>query len=230
MERTKEDIEKTYNQLKVKSIQIQSALKQSKRSALEAKLQIQDIKDKISKGESSILIQESSISIIKELIDRLSEEHISKITSLITYSLQTIFYDKDYKLEVCMGDKRNSKTAEFFLVENKKVNNVIKSVKSSFTDSIGGGILSVVGFVLQVYYIGYLNQANILFLDESFSQVSSEYIPNLMAFIKELSIQKGFLFILVSHDVRINSYADKTYLVKEGKVIEQIKEKENKYE
>ena len=74
--------------------------------------------------------------------------------------------------------------------------------------------------ILQVFYLGYLNQAPVLFMDESLSQVSSEYVPNLMSFIKELARQKGFIFVLVSHDTRIINYADKKYQVDQGIVTE----------
>ena len=113
-----------------------------------------------------------------------------------------------------MGDKRNAKTVEFFLVDRTGP----KLIRSSFTDSIGGGILAICGFVLQVYYLGTLKQANIMYCDESFSQVSSQYIDSLIAFIDELAKARGFIFGLISHDTRLIPHAKRTYEVVSGEV------------
>ena len=57
-------------------------------------------------------------------------------------------------------------------------------------------------------------------MDEALSQVSSEYVPTMMAFIKELAESKDFIMVLISHDNRYISYADKTYMVRDGEVKE----------
>lgn len=160
-------------------------------------------------------VQSLSINVFKELIDNLTQQHINQVRDLLNHALGTIFYNRNYSVEVLMSDKRNSKTAEFFLV-TKEGNKVIKS---SFNDSIGGGIMAVVGFVLQVFYISYLGRANIMFCDESFSQVSSEYIDSLITFIKELSKAKGFIIVLITHDLRLQTSANKIYRIDRGKVV-----------
>lgn len=218
---TPSDVKSQYDSLKVKAIRLQSKVQHHKDTAIELKSQYQSITDKLSSDRSSLLIQETSIQVIKEIIDSLSQEHIQRICDLITYGLKTIFFDRDYQIEVLLGDKRSNKTAELFLVEDKELpDGTHEIIRSSFNDSIGGGVVAVVGVILQVFYLGYLNQAPILFMDESLSQVSSEYIPNLMSFIKELANQKGFIFVLVSHDTRIVNYADRKYLVEQGVVTE----------
>ena len=216
-----EEIKKAYESLKVRAIRLQSKAQHHKDTALELKAQYNSITKQLSSDRSSLLIQETSIKVIKEIIDALSQEHIQRICDLITYGLKTIFYDRDYQIEVLLGDKRSNKTAELFLVEDKtNPDGTHEIIRSSFSDSIGGGVIAVVGVILQVFYLGYLNQAPILFMDESLSQVSSEYVPNLMSFIKELARQKGFIFVLVSHDTRIINYADKKYQVDQGIVTE----------
>ena len=216
-----EEIKKSYESLKVRAIRLQSKVQHHKDTALELKAQYNSITKQLSSDRASLLIQETSIKLIKEIIDALSQEHIQRICDLITYGLKTIFYDRDYQIEVLLGDKRSNKTAELFLVEDKtNPDGTHEIIRSSFNDSIGGGVIAVVGVILQVFYLGYLNQAPILFMDESLSQVSSEYVPNLMSFIKELARQKGFIFVLVSHDTRIINYADKKYQVEQGVVTE----------
>lgn len=203
-----------YNKLKVKSIRLRTQVKQHYDTAKDLKQQYDEMVFKLEAEVSSINVQETSIDMLKEIVDRLSQDHIERIVDLLSYALSVIFYDKDYTVEVEMGDKRNAKTAEFVLVERNEEG----VTRSSFDDEIGGGIIAVVGIVLQVYYIGMLNLSPIIFVDEGFTQISSSYIDNFLKFIKELAEQKKFIVVLVSHDERLIAFADRTYRVDSGEV------------
>lgn len=205
-----------YNELKTKAIEVNTQIKQHYQTTVNLKKSYSDTVDEIKDVQKTAIILDSSVKVLKEILEKISEQYIEKIVNLVTYALNSIFYDKDYSVEIEVSDKRNSKTAELFLIERKE-NEVIRT---SFNDSIGGGIVAVVGFVLQVYYIGYLNQSKIMFVDEGFSQISSRYIDSLIEFIRELSRSKGFIFVLVSHDERLIPFANKLYEVSEGKVKE----------
>lgn len=194
------------------AISLRAQIEQHRRSMDDLQMQYDEISDNLKKEKESSVIQNASIDILKTIIDRMSEEHIERIVDLLTYALQTIFFDRAYTVEIQVGDKRNSKVAELVLVEEKDGT----KIRSPFDGGIGGGVLAVVGFILQVYYLGYLNQASIMFCDESFSQVSAQYVPTLMGFIKELAEQEGFIFVLISHDERLNAYADRQYLIDAG--------------
>lgn len=205
-----------YEKLKVRAIQHKTQVNQHYKSAVGLKQQYKETSQKLEESTKSSIIQESSINVLKEVIDKMSREHIERIVDLLTYALKTIFFDKDYSVEVVINDKRNAKTAEFYLLEETET----EKIRSPFDNGIGGGIQAIVGFVLQVFYLGYLNQATVLFCDESFSQVSSQYIDPLIQFINELARSKEFIFVLVSHDTRLIPYAKKTYEVESGKVKE----------
>lgn len=209
-----------YEDLKTKTIRLDSDLK-----SLETSLQqFQSYKER---KESEILIlreeyklQEKSIIVMKELIDKLSQQHIKKLVDLLSFALKTIFYDKNYSVELKVENKRDSKSAQFFLVE--KIGEEV--LRYDFEDGIGGGILAVVGFVLQVFYLGYFKLAKIIFCDESFSQISDQYIDGLMSFIHKLSDKRGFIFVLISHDKRLIDRGDKVYEVEDGVVTELAKD------
>lgn len=203
-----------YNALKVKAISKKSTIEQYHRSAQELSTSYKEEVEKLKSQKESYMILDMSIQSLKEIIDGLSRDHLARIEDLLTYALQTIFYDKQYSVEIQSGDKRNAKTVDFYLVEQREKD----VLRSSFNDEIGGGILSVCGFVLQVFYLGYLGQSNVMFCDESFTQVSDRYIDNLISFVNELSEKKGFIFVLVSHDTRLIAHSRKTYQVEGGEV------------
>ena len=84
---------------------------------------------------------------------------------------------------------------------------------------VAGGILVVVGFLIQVFYVANLDLAKILFLDEALSNISTQYLPNFFSFVKELSVQIGLTVVLITHDTRFLEYADRIYKVANGTYI-----------
>lgn len=208
------DVVERYEKAKLKAIEIQGRVRQSFNSAKDLKAQYEQKTRDLELQTKSCRTQSVAIDILKEIVDRMSQEHIERIVDLVSYALSVIFYDKDYALEVEMGDKRNAKTAEFVLVERQED----KVVRASFDDEIGGGVVAIVGVVLQVYYIGMLNLAPIIFVDEGFTQISSRYIDPFLKFIKELAEKKDFIIVLVSHDERLIPFADRLYEVSNGEV------------
>ena len=61
-----------------------------------------------------------------------------------------------------------------------------------------------------------MNYEPILFVDEGFSQVSSQYLPNLFSIIQEVTKKNGLKLLLVTHDTRILKYADRRYEIQNG--------------
>lgn len=201
-----------YDKLKVDAIRIMAAVEQHKRTIADLKQQYQDKKQELQNNTESLAIQDSCIQTLKEVVDKMASEHIEYVVNLLTFALKSVFFDKEYSVELVMGDKRNAKTAEFYLVENRDQT----VIRTEFEDGVGGGVQVVVGFVLQVFYIKYFKLAPIMFLDESFSQISDIYIPYLKEFINQLATRMGFIFVLVSHDSRLVYGAKKTYLMNNG--------------
>ena len=184
--------------------------------------QIVDSDVKIADLSKSIINQQKGMSTYKEILDVMSKEQIIKIQSLVTLALQNIFTDRDYSLDIVFGERGVDRTVELVLVEKKEVStsegtNRIE-LRTSFEDGIGGGVMVVVGFLLQVYFIIYFDLEEVIFCDESFSQLSDVYLPNLLEFIKVLCKEKDFRIVLISHDPRITEEADFIYRVDSGVV------------
>lgn len=81
-------------------------------------------------------------------------------------------------------------------------------------ESHGGGLASVIGFLLRVTVIlldARSSMSRTIILDESFGMLSEQYIEAMAEFMKELTVKAGFQFILVTHAPEWEDYADKTY-------------------
>ena len=209
-----------YEDLRIKAIRVDSDLRSLETSLRQFQSYKKQKRSEIVGLREEYKLQEKSIIIMKELIDKLSQQHVKKLVDILSFALKTIFYDKNYSVELKIENKRDSKSAQFFLVE--KIGEEV--LRYDFEDGIGGGILAVVGFVLQVFYLGYFKLAKIIFCDESFSQISNQYVDGLMNFIHKLSEKKGFIFVLISHDKRLIDRGDKVYEVEDGIVTELAKD------
>lgn len=180
-----------------------------------------ETKEKIEKSTATLhtlkdqmVLLSKAQSAILSLAESMADNHIERVQELVSFALKTVFFDRDYTFKIVVSDRGSAKQAEFFLIE--RIDDLF--IKSPLKDSVGGGVLSVIGFTLQVFYIQHLGASPTLFLDESFSQLSSQYIEGLMEFIRILCEEQGFRVVLISHDPRIIEYADQKIYIERGAI------------
>ena len=183
---------------------------QYKESLNEIKLTGDELKELIKKEKN----YEYAVDLMKKIIEGMSKSQISHLENLINSALETIFFDRQYSVELVITELRNTNNLQIILNEVLDDGSVIKTK----LDDNGFGVKSVIGFILQVYFILYHHEYPILFLDEAFTQLSKQYLPYLKSLISDLADKYGFIFVLITHDTDIMSLSDRTYLVNQGKV------------
>ena len=203
-----------YNALYNKAIQIKS-----KYETIEAQLNNREIeKEQLTDNMKNLLhkqmIYEDAISYMKELIDALSRTHINHLEKLLNSAVTTIFFDRKYKIQFEVSEYRNSNCLSIHLIETQEDG---LEIKTDIKDN-GFGIKTIIGFILQVYFILYHKLSPIIFIDEGFSNLSLQYIPYLRSLLTSLKEEYGFIFVLVSHDLRLIDIADLKYEVRNGEV------------
>ena len=176
-------------------------------------LSIEDVTKDNDKLKEQINLLTESLEVVKVCINKLSEGHISHLQELVNSMLNTVFYDKKYSIDMQLNDTKSGKVLDLFLIDSTLSDEdpVVTELSSN-----GGGLQTVVGFVLQIYFIIYFKQERILFLDEALSAVSSEYIPTLVDFMRGLVDKYQFKFVAIFHDTRFSEYADTIYQVSNG--------------
>jgi len=202
-----------YEQLKSRAVAKVSEINVLTQQLHMAEQNIIDLKDATVKLKEEQHLLSESLEVVKVCINKLSEGHISHLQDLVNSMLSTVFYDKDYSIDMQLNDTKNGKTLDLFLIDGSHdpEDPIITEL-----DSNGGGVKTVVGFILQVYFIIYFKQEYILFLDEALSAVSSEYVPTLVEFMKGLVEEYKFKFVAIFHDTRFHEYADKIYTMTDG--------------
>ena len=207
----------TYQSLRDRAIKLNSLKDSSFKGYKNAEVKYVESAEKLLEVKEQLLIQEASIKVLREIVDIMSKEFIEQLTDLLTYALQTIFFNKDYSVKILLRESRNSKQAEVILVTKQEDGEIIESY---IPDNCGGGISSVIGLVLQIFFIQYYKLNKLLVIDEGLSQISAEYIPGTMEFLKTLAHERGFKFLLVCHDPRIIKHADFTFEMTMGSLRE----------
>ena len=146
----------------------------------------------------------------KKAIDIIYERSIEELKTLLNSALATIFYDRDFSIDIELTDKRGKSLQLKALEDGKPVN---------LKRGTGMGVKTVISAILQMYYLQ-CKGSKILMLDEKYSAVSEEYVPSFFEFLSKLCESLQFRIILITHDKRFLQYADKTYRIDKGVVNE----------
>ena len=197
-------LEQDLTDLLIKYRGIQSAIESTSAS-------IEEVDSKLNELENNKNTLKLCKPIIDDIINKFSNSLLKKLEELLTIGLKKIFYDRNYSVQIKVVDKRNSKCVELLLNDN---GNIIP-VKNA---NVAGGILVVIASIIQVFYIVNIPTLdNFLFLDEQFSQISSQYIDSFMEFIKTLCSETGLSIVLITHDSKFMKYGDRVYTADRGK-------------
>lgn len=197
-------LEQDLTDLLIKYRGIQSAIESTSAS-------IAEVDSKLNELENNKNTLKLCKPIIDDIINKFSNSLLKKLEELLTIGLKKIFYDRNYSLQIKVVDKRNSKCVELLLNDN---GNIIP-VKNA---NVAGGILVVIASIIQVFYIVNIPTLDrYLFLDEQFSQISSQYIDSFMEFIKTLCSETGLSIVLITHDSKFMKYGDRVYTADRGK-------------
>ena len=205
-----EEYESLYNS----ALQLKSTYETLETQLELTKKQKQEYTEKMQQKFQEMQTYEVAIDYMKKLIDTLSRTHIDHLETLLNSAVSTIFYDKLYRIEFEVSEYRNNNNLNIYLVETLEDGTEIKSD----IQNNGFGVKTIVGFILQIYFILYHKQSPILIIDEGLSALSSNYIEHFRQLIQSLTKEYGFIFILISHDPRFNDLADKTYEVINGEM------------
>lgn len=146
-----------------------------------------------------------------------------QIEGVVTQGLRTIFGEPmSFRIVNKMVGKRPE--VDFLLVSETGA----EPLQTAILEARGGGVAAVAGFLLQAVMVLLLpDMTPLLFLDESFSQVSEEYRPALSQFIKELTERTDLQVVLVTHSDEFVTDADRVYRFSQQNGVTKVEESVN---
>lgn len=182
-------------------------------------LEKEAVKKSILEKEDKSKSYSNIVSATKLILEKLTSETKGRLEAFVTYGLKQIFPDRNYELNLILKEDSKRPGLDIALVEN--------GVVQEITDAVGGGILSTVGLLFQIYYMEIYGLNKIMFMDESLAAVSKSdeadaesvnYLNNVLHFLNHLSKTRGYRFVIVTHENKVKDIADSVYYIKNGKV------------
>lgn len=150
---------------------------------------------------------EEAVGLLNSFADAKQEEAIRRIETLVSAGLRSIFGES---MSFAVKSDLKARRAEIEFVIRSEVDSSI--VETPVLDARGGGVAAVVGFLLRVIILLLKpGLRRILFLDESFAQLSAEYEEPCAEFLRELADKAGVQIILVTHSEAYSPFADRVY-------------------
>lgn len=161
----------------------------------------------VSDLEALVVSVEEAIGVLNSYADSRQVVLQTKIETLVTEGLQTVF---GTDLSFHAVSKQQGKLAATDFVIRSTVGADI--IETPIMDARGGGVAAVAGFLLRVILLLLRSDARkVLFLDETFAQLSAEYEPRLAEFLRELVDRTHCQIIMVTHSDAYTDLADKVY-------------------
>jgi len=162
------------------------------------------VESEIGSLENEIGLLDKVSSLFKHLLDSLLEEKKQEIQKLVTYGLKTVFTDQDLRFHINIEPKYNT------IYTNFKTEQV-GVAEGDVLDSFGGGVVNIESFLLRIITLFQTKLTPFLFLDETFSHVSGEYVENTSALLSNVCEQLGLTIALITHKEDMLNNADKIY-------------------
>jgi hypothetical protein len=145
--------------------------------------------------------------LFRTLMDHLVANQVRAIEAVITDGLRTIFYDQVLSFEADIGTRYNKVSIDFLLKQGEGA----LAIRDRPLEAFGGGPVSVASLLLRILTLIRLGRRPLLFLDETLSAVSDEYIDLTGRFLKRLAASAVIDVLLVTHKQGYLDNADLAY-------------------
>jgi DNA repair exonuclease SbcCD ATPase subunit len=153
------------------------------------------VEAQVSKHQDEIRLLGETADLLQHLQRVLIDENIQEIEGLVSDALKEVFPDQNLGFKVEQIIERGRTSLNFYVMDNS----FEPPAQREIMDCLGGGVVAVVSFLLRVIALKKLNLYPFLALDETFGQVSTDYIPNVSKLLRQLSERLGIDIFLVTH-------------------------------
>ncbi len=134
--------------------------------------------------------------LFRVLMDKLVMSHVRSVESVITEGLRSIFFDQTLSFEAEVSTRRDRICVDFLVRQERSGGKYV--VRGDPLTNFGGGPATIASLVLRLLVLMKLKRRSILFLDETLSAISPEYIDQTCVFLKKLAASTGTPILLVT--------------------------------
>lgn len=144
-----------------------------------------------------------------QLAKKIQVQTTAEIEAIVTTAIQSV-YQRNYRFKLRFEEKRNNIICTPLVIEGDK--------EYSPKDSMGGGMLDIIGFALRISLHAMQNPKtrNVFILDEPF-KFCGDLTTKAAIMLKKLSKKLNFQVILVTHNEDLKEICDKTWFIQKNK-------------
>jgi len=145
----------------------------------------------------------------------MTQNYLAKhLSSIVTKTLMTIFYEKNVHFFTEFVERRNTTECDMWIEEDGR--------KYDLMGSRGYSMVDIISFSLLIAYILLHDSDNVLIIDEPFRNLSSNKHEITSKMINEMSSELGIQFIISTHIEALKEHAEKSYHVIQKKGVSKI--------
>src|SRR5687767_9929247 len=167
------------------------------------------VQSEVKELQDVVRLYEKAVGVLNSIGETRQETAQKQIESLVTTGLQTIFGEQ---LSFHMLQSSNGKVTSVDFVVRSTLSDG-RTVDTDVISARGGGLVSVVGFLLRlvVLLLSTPKYRPVLVLDETFAHLCKDYVPAMADFLRQLVDKAGVQIVMVTHDDLYLDVADKKY-------------------
>ena len=167
-----------------------------------------ELTELIAELTATVELEQQAAALLNSIGDERQDRVRTQIEGIVTHGLQLIF-GGELSFHLVTATRANATTVDF-IVRTTFADG--ETLDTPVMDARGGGVASVVGFLLRLTVLLLTPGARrLMLLDESFAQVSAEYEPRIAEFLRAIVDQTGIQIVMVTHSDAYSDAADTVY-------------------
>jgi len=182
------------------------------------KEQLQKSEDTVKLLETEEILLSKTEKVLKHLIDKLVQNDMGKMDNLVTYGLNTVYPDRDYKFESKIEERGKGLYVQ--------LNTLFKN--NVLDDDSKSSVQVIESFLLRILSLMKLKRTHLVYMDESFAAVDTDYMENVSKLLYQIAEKLKMDILVVTHNRKLSEYAHNAFEIKQDNnniKIEKLKSK-----
>jgi DNA repair exonuclease SbcCD ATPase subunit len=168
---------------------------------------------KIDDLEAQKIMNTKALGVIDKAIQVISANGIGKVESIVSDGLKLVF-DQDLQLVIERKEGARGDSYRLMVQEGDVIGPPI--------DTMGGGVVNVISFLLRVIMIQRFKLNKLIILDEAFNNVSADRLPKVSEMLKSLCDDHDYTILSITQQSLLACAADRVLSVETGPLLREL--------
>ena len=170
--------------------------------------------DKVTDLENQKVMNTKALAVIDRAIQVISQNGIGKIETIVSDGLRLVF-DDDLRLVIERKEGARGDSYRLLVQEGN-------DPPGPPIDTMGGGVVNVISFLLRVIMIQRFKLSKFIVLDESMNNVSPDRLPRVSEMLRSLCDEHGYTILSITQQTLLASAANRVFCVEKGPLLREL--------